>query len=238
MSWSNVSWQSYKSPEACSSLPTVHWKSSAGAPVTVKPHHSYIKLQRFPFLVAPFSFYNFFFFSRSTDVGVVKQWFETAFKDKTRRRNVLQERCHLTDSEILLNCKRKNTKSSKMNKDRQYFADNVKYIFNLHIFIHSPRALSMTNCDSEVKKCASLSLTFACANSAYSYFISACVSVCMICWPHWSHDTLVNGETSLAESCCHSCLAWTRRGSKSLERVSDTPSNGTATSSTSTNYFF
>lgn len=92
----------------------------------------------------------------------------------------------------------------------------------------------MTICGSKVEKCASTSWTFTCANSAYSYFISACVSVCMICWPHWSHDSLVNGETSLAESCCHSCLAWTRRGSKSLERLSDTPANGTATSSTST----
>lgn len=125
-----------------------------------------------------------------------------------------------------MKCKKKNTKSAIMNKD------NVKIILN--IFIHSTRALSMANCGLKVEKCASMSLTFTYANSAYSYFISACVSVCMICWPHWSHDTLVNGETSLAESCCHSCLAWTRRGSKSLERLSNTPANGTATSSTST----
>lgn len=107
-------------------------------------------------------------------------------------------------------------------------------IFNIYIYIHITGALSMTICGSKEEKCASTSWTFTCANSAYSYFISACVSVCMICWPHWSHVSLVNGETSLAESCCHSCLAWTRRGSKSLERLSDTPANGTTTSSTST----
>lgn len=41
------------------------------------------------------------------------------------------------------------------------------------------------------------------------------------------HDLLtsVSGETSLAESCCHSCLAWTRRGSKSLERLSNPPTS-------------
>lgn len=38
------------------------WKTSTGAPVTVKPHHSCIKPERFPFEVAPFSFYNFYFF--------------------------------------------------------------------------------------------------------------------------------------------------------------------------------
>lgn len=105
------------------------------------------------------------------------------------------------------------------------------------IFIHSTR-LWMTTCDLMVEKRASMLLTFACANSAYGYFIGAFVSALLVdlfqdLWPHLSHDTAVNGETSMVESCCHSCLAWMRKGSKSLERLSDTPANNNTTSSAS-----
>lgn len=100
------------------------WKTSTGAPVTVKPHHSCIKPERFPFEVAPFSFYNFYFFPATLMLAFMKQRFGTAFKDE----------------------------SAKTIKDRQflfifiylYFADNLKMIFSFYIFIYITRALSTT----------------------------------------------------------------------------------------------
>lgn len=49
------------------------------------------------------------------------------------------------------------------------------------------------------------------------------VDLCQAVRPPSRCDPAVNGETSQAESCCHSCLAWARRGSKSLVRLSNPP---------------